>query len=439
MKTSVKLFFAIFISTLVISCATVRQPIAVNKKPTLTPAEIKSLEQSEDSIAEAKYQSLLSEQENNNVRQPLITGNYVEADIRALLTLDFFSVTGINIIPDNTVEGSITVSLKDAPLEKALEMILYPGGYKYRYVADGNYYIVGKALPENDSFGTLTATKTIKTNRGAEKILSQLSPYYQTFVRADGQTITITATPDIINRLERDISLIDKSKRLVEISAQFIMVEWEKGTNLGVQWSDLNLSALGIGDFIKGGANAMSLNLTSSLTSFLSSNGYDTKIKTIAEPKIVVEDGEKAEINITEEHLFLILSGGGAAYNYFTTKDVSVGTKLRVQPFVSRDGQIRLVVKPEVADIVGEREFKSNGGPTQKLPIIARRSTETTLKVQNGETVAIGGLITKNEKTKRSGIPFFRKIPLIGFIFGAKDESKKETELVIFLSPKIIG
>jgi type II secretory pathway component GspD/PulD (secretin) len=439
MKTLVKLFFAIFISTLIISCAAVRQPIAINKKPTLTQAEIKNLEQSEDSMAEAKYQLLLNEQKNDFTNQPRITSNYVDADVRSLLTLDLFSATGINIIPDNTVEGSITVSFNNTPLEKALEMILYPGGYQFRYIPDGNYYIVGKALPENDSFGTLTATKTIKTNRGADKILSQLSPYYQTFVRADGQTITITATPDIINRLERDISLIDKSKRLVEISAQFVMVEWEKGTNLGVQWSDLDLSALGIGDFIKGGANAMSLNLTSSLTAFLSSNGYDTKIRTIAEPRIVVEDGEKAEINITEEHLFLILSGGGAAYNYFTTKDVSVGTKLKVQPFVARDGQIRLVVKPEVADIVGEREFKSNGGPTQKLPIIARRSTETTLKVQNGETVAIGGLITKNEKTKKSGIPFFRKIPIIGFIFGSKDESKKETELVIFLSPKIIG
>lgn len=438
MKTIVRIIVVVIISTFIVSCAAVREPISGIKKTTLTQEQIANLEQDEELEIEMKYQSLIEEQKGDTLKQPRITNIYVDMDIRAVL-MDISTQTGINIVSDNAVEGSVSLSLENVSLEKAFDMILYPGGYKYRYVADGKYYIVGKSLPENSSFDALTVTRTIKTNRGAEKILTQISPYYQSFVKADGQVITITATPDIVNRLERDISLIDKTKRLVEISAQFVMVEWEKGTNLGMQWSDINLSAIGIADIIKGGATAMSSNLTSGLSAFLSSNGYDTKIKTIAEPRIVVEDGEKAELNITEEHLFLILSGGGAAYNYFTTKEVSVGIKLKVQPFVSRDGQIRLNVNPEVADIIGEREFKSNGGPSQKLPIIARRSTETTLKVQNGETFAIGGLITKSEQTKKSGIPFFRKIPIIGFIFGNKGESKKETELVIFLTPKVIG
>jgi type IV pilus assembly protein PilQ len=438
MKTLVKFFFIVFVSALIVSCAAVREPIATTKKPTLTKEEIKSLESKEELAVEAKYQALIDQQAGDTIHQPRVSNIYVEMDIRAAL-MDLATQTGINIIPDNTVEGSVSLSLENVPLEKAFDMMLYPGGYKYRYIPDGKYYIVGKSLPENSSFDDLTITKTIKTNRGAEKTLSQISPYYQPYVKADGQVITITATPDVANRLERDIALIDKTKRLVEISAQFVMVEWSKGTNLGMQWSDLNLSAAGIADILKGGTTA-SANLASGLTAFLSSNGYDAKIKTIAEPRIVVEDGEKAELNITEEHLFLILSGGGAAYNYFTTKEVSVGIKLKVQPFVTReDGQIRLIVNPEVADIIGEREFKSNGGPSQKLPIIARRSTETTLKVQNGETFAIGGLITKAEQTKKSGIPFFRKIPVIGFIFGNKNESKKETELVIFLTPKVIG
>ncbi len=438
MKTLVKSFFVVFVSALIVSCATVRQPIATVKKPTLTQEEIKNIESKQELEVEPTYQALIDQQTGDSIHQPRVSNIYVETDIRAAL-MDLSTQTGINIIPDNTVEGSVSLSLENVPLEKAFDMMLYPGGYKYRYVPDGKYYIVGKSLPENSSFDDLTTTETIKTNRGADKVLSQISPYYQPFVKADGQVITITAAPDVVNRLERDVALIDKSKRLVEISAQFVMVEWSKGTNLGMQWGDLNLTAAGIADILKGGTTA-SANLASGLTAFLSSNGYDAKIKTIAEPRIVVEDGEKAELNITEEHLFLILSGGGAAYNYFTTKEVSVGIKLKVQPFVTReDGQIRLIVNPEVADIIGEREFKSNGGPSQKLPIIARRSTETTLKVQNGETFAIGGLITKAEQTKKNGIPFFRKIPVIGFIFGNKNESKKETELVIFLTPKVIG
>ena len=216
------------------------------------------------------------------------------------------------------------------------------------------------------------------------------------------------------------------------------MVEWDKGSSLGAQWGDINLAAAGIGNIVQG-ASVFSSDLASSLNIFLQTNGYNAKVSTMAEPRIVVEDGELGELKITEEHLFLILSGGGAAYNYFTTKEVEVGIKLKVKPSISRDGKLRLDVSPEVADIIGEREFKNSGGSAQKLPIIARRSTNTTLRVDNGETIAIGGLITKTEKVKKSGVPILRSIPIIGYLFGNRNNQKKETELVIFITTKVIN
>jgi len=438
-----KIFIILFLGLLLASCATTHESVlgsdqVNNIKPALTREAIASLESSEEAAAETVYQSNIFVQARDTARQKRVTNVYVDMRIRDIL-MDMATQANVVISIDNAVEGTTSITLKDTPIENAFEMVLFPGGYNYRWDSKTKCYLIGKSLPENTSFDKLTTTTVIKTNRGADKVISQLSLFYQPFVKADGQTITITATPDIINRLQHDIALIDRSKRMIEISAQFVMVEWEKGKNLGVKWNDLNLSGLGIADIIKGGASALTANLAASLTSVLSANGFDTKIKSMAEPRIVVEEGEKADINITEKHLFLILSGGGANYNYFTTKDVEVGIKLKVQPFVTRDGQIRIAINPEVSDIIGEREFKQSGGPSQLLPIIASRSTETILKVANGETIAIGGLITKVEQTKRSGIPFFRNIPLVGPVFGNKDKSAKETELVIFITSKIIG
>ncbi len=418
------------------ACVAVRQPIPVKERITLSADSIKALEAAEDQAANDRFASSVLEQKNQS-KQPLVSNVFVEMDIRAVL-MDIATQTGVNIVPDNSVTGSVSLTLKDVPLEKAFDMILYPGGYKYRYIAEGEYYIVGRSLPENASFDALTITKTIKTNRGAAVVISQLSPFFQAFVKADGQTVTITASPDVVNRIERDLASIDKSRRQIEISAKFMMVEWDKGSSLGAQWSDINLSAAGIGNVFKGGS-VFSADLASSLNIFLQTNGYNGKATAMAEPRIVVEDGEVGELKITEEHLFLILSGGGAAYNYFTTKDVEVGIKLKVKPSISRDGKLRLDVNPEVADIIGEREFKSSGGPTQKLPIIARRSTNTTLRVDNGETIAIGGLITKVEKNKKSGIPVLRGIPVIGYLFGNENSQKKETELVIFITTKVVN
>lgn len=430
-----KILLFVLVAMLVASCATTRKPIATNPRPTLTAEDISKIEIKEDSLAKAEE---FVKVENVNVTVGEETPvSYSREDLVNVL-MDLSTLTGINIIPDNSVEGVVTANIEGMPLESVLKMILYPNGYKYKYIADGNYYIVGTADPENTSFNDLTDPVVIKTNKDAGKVLAQISPYYHPYIKADGQSISVRASKDIIEAVKKEIKIIDKQKRQVEVTAQFVMVEWKKGRALGAQWSDINLSGLGIAELIKGGTSSLIANLTSNLTSILAVNGYDTKINMVAEPRIVVEEGENAEINISEDHMFLILSGGGTAYSYFTTKEVEVGIKMNVQPFLNRDGSLRLYVNPQVSDIIGEREFK-NGSSTQKLPIVAKRSTNTVLNVGNGETVAIGGLVNKVNKNGNNGIPFFRKIPIIKHFFSSQDLYKNETELVVFITTRVIG
>ena len=440
MKTKL-LIILIILGTLFVSCSTSKMvPKALPQKDTLailTPQQIKNMENKEDYYVNNNFETNKFSHTRDTASQAKISNVFVETPLSAVLQ-DLASQTKTNLVYDNATEGSISMSLNKVPLEKALDQILYPGGYKYRYVPEGNYYFIGKSLPENTSFDQLTITKTIKTNRGADKIISQISSYFQPFIKADGQVITITASPDVVNRLERDISLIDRGRRQIEISARFVVVEWEKGVNLGAQWSNINFSALGLADIIKGGATGFAANFTSALSSVLTANGYDTNVKSVAEPRITVEDGEKGEVSATEEHTIPILSGGGLAYSYYTTKEISVGIKMNVQPSITRDGQVRLNLKQEVSDIVGESEFKQQGGASQMIPIVARRITETILKVRNGETVAIGGLINNVDQTKKSGLPFFRKIPVAGRAFGNKNQKSKQSELVVFITPRVI-
>jgi type IV pilus assembly protein PilQ len=331
--------------------------------------------------------------------------------------------------------------MENVPLEDALEMALFPGGFKFQYVKEQNYYQVGRAIPESQSFDKLSSTRVMKTNQEAQKVLEQISDHYKQYVSLskDGNSLTLTGPEDVLNRLEWDIATIDKAKRQIEISARFVLVQWEKGTNLGMTWGDINLDASGIGSFAKGLAGSFMGNITASLNNILETSGYKAKVDIIAEPRVVVEDGGEGEIKITREDLFLILSGGGAMYNYFTTKDVETGVMMKVKPFISRDGILRLVLKPEISDIIGEREFKMNGSGSQKLPIIARRSEMTTVRVENGKTIAIGGLLMQEKRTKSKGIPGLSSIPLLGsFLLGGRENSEKDVELVIFITPRVI-
>jgi type II secretory pathway component HofQ len=446
MKAFRKIFIVVAVTVLFIGCATVKESkaspalIPLVQTPLLTKDQIKGLESKEVNEADSNYQALIYDENKQLATQPVVSNVFVETDVRAALT-DIATQSGINIIPDLTVEGSVSVTLDKVHLETALKMLLYPGGYKFRYVKEGNYYLVGRTLPENSSFDALTITKVIKTNRNAEKVVSQISEHYKPYIQSgkDGNLITLNGPTDIVSRIERDIKLVDVSKRQIEISAKFVMIQYEKGSNMGMQWGNISLDATGLSNLIQGAISGTTATLNVGLSNFLSANGYDAKVNIVAEPRIVVEDGSEGEIKINEEHMFMILSGGGMAYNYFTTKEVSVGINMKVTPFVTRDGMIRMQLQPEISDIVGEDEFKT-GGINQKTPIIARRSTTTIVKIDNGETIAIGGLVMKSKKTKDSGIPLLRHIPFLGkLIFGTKEKEDKDMELVVFITSKIIG
>jgi len=444
MKNLIKGLLFAAVAMLVTSCITKSpinfKPLPVKEEPTLSKEQLRDLNTLEMQEAQERIKQNAREDMERLKDQPTVSNVFVETDIRQAL-LDISTQSKTNIIVDENVQGTVSMTLEKAPIEVALRMILFPGGFKFRYVKEHNYYQVGKVIPESASFDELSSTRVIKTNQEAQKVVEQLSEHYKPYVSLskDGNSLTLTGPEDVLNRLEWDIAMVDTAKRQIEISARFVLVQWERGTNLGMTWGDVNLDASGIGTFGKGLAFGFTGNIAASLQNLLEANGYKAKVDIIAEPRVVVEDGFEGVIKITREDLFLILSGGGQFYNYFTTKDVETGVIMKVKPFISRDGMLRLVLNPEISDIIGEREFKISGSGSQKLPIIARRSETTTVRVENGKTIAIGGLLMQEKRTKSKGIPGLSSIPLIGsFLLGGQENSSKDTELVIFITPRVI-
>ena len=437
-----KYFLILVLAAVTVACNGNLKPrtLPVKDQPILTAEQIKAMDAAEVKEAEEAYRQIGKIEAEGLKNQAKVSNVFSEADIRSVL-MDISTQTKINIIPDESVQGSVSVTLDNVPLETALKMVLFPGGYKFRYIKEGNYYITGKAIPDNPSFDNLSGIMVIKTNQEATKVAEQIPEYYRPYVFPDknGNNLTLSGPPDIINRVARDVAMIDKAKRQIEISARFVLVQWETGTNLGMGWGDINLDATGIGSFAKGAVSAFSGNVAASLSNILASNGYKVKVDIVAEPRVVVEDGSEGEIKITREDLFLILSGGGAYYNYFTTKDVETGVIMKVKPSITRDGALRIQLNPEISDIIGEREFKMTGTGSQKLPIIARRSETTTVRIENGKTIAIGGLLMQEKKSRSKGIPGLSSVPLVGsLLFGGIENSQKDIELVIFITPRVI-
>lgn len=413
------------------------------KVPTVTWEDILDQEQAEKEKAEQEAALSREAEEKRLATQPKVSNIFVEADIRAAL-MDIATQTGINIIPDESVQGSVSVELNNVPLETVLKMILYPGGFTFKKVKD--YYLVGLADPGNPSFKDLSQTKVIRTNIPATKVVERLSEYYEPYYNVNsekGNIIGLTGPPEILSRLEEDIKKVDRPIRQIEISALIVDVHWEKGRNIGADWGEIALSSSASASIAKDSVDTYGADFAVAVFNTIKTIDRSARIDIRANPKVVTSDGETAEIRLTQEHYFLILSGGGVYYYYYTSQKIDVGVVLKVTPFITRDGEIHLNIEPEVSDVIGEREFKI-AETVQKLPIINRRTENTSVKVKNGETVTIGGLYMQSKKKvdKRLGIPLIggilSHIPILNFFFKGTESLEKDSELIIFITPRII-
>jgi type II secretory pathway component GspD/PulD (secretin) len=159
--------------------------------------------------------------------------------------------------------------------------------------------------------------------------------------------------------------------------------------------------------------------------------------KLLANPRVLVLDNETADIKIISEVPYQQLtetSGGGSLG---TTSFKDVGVKLKVTPHLTRDEKIRLKVIPEFSVQTGFVTFVQSGlGYPQ--PIVDTRNAQTTLLVDNGQTIVLGGLRKKEVQKQVNKVPLLGDIPIICYLFRFEGENTVNSEMVVFITPWIV-
>jgi len=158
-----------------------------------------------------------------------------------------------------------------------------------------------------------------------------------------------------------------------------------------------------------------------------------TDAKLLANPRILVLDNEEATFDIITEHPYVERTISGSTVTE-TVQFKEIGIKLVVTPHVTREGMIRLHLQPEFGIKVGEVEVESNN-----VPIIDTRKVNTIALVGDGQTVVLGGMRKKDVSKQMNKIPLLGDIPLIGGLFRFEGEDTAVTELIVFITPRIVG
>lgn len=276
-------------------------------------------------------------------------------------------------------------------------------------------------------------------------------------------TIIVTAAKRDLEKIERYISELKKVlNRQVVIEARIVEIQLSEGLKYGIDWSALDFSSLGqvtVGTSNYAGVVSSDLPTFQIGVSRWNFNGLlqalqaQGEVRVLSNPRVNIMNGQTALLSVGRNVNFIsrvetttsTVSTGTVPTTTFTVQTSSVlsGIIIGIVPHINEHGEISMAVTPIVTDLVSleDRVVGRVGENTIQisLPTIDLRELSTTVKVNDGSMVVIGGLIQNKDKLIDNQVPFLGNIPIIGYLFKSRDKHIEKTELVIMLKPVIIG
>lgn len=246
--------------------------------------------------------------------------------------------------------------------------------------------------------------------------------------------IWVTGTPERIERVKRQIALIDVPVDSVILETQFVELTETGARNLGIDFANQN-GEIGVGDLTTGSFLPFGVNPTDILPSGRLQAAILAQIekgegRIVSRPRIAAQSGSTAKI-ITGDALPILTSIQLSGVNGVSqqVQYVNVGVTLQIAPRISSDGYITSKIYGVVSSVTGF---------SQGFPTISQREAETSASVRDGETFVIGGLTQENVLTTKSKVPLLGDVPLVGALFRNERSTTSKTELYIVITPRIV-
>jgi len=406
-----------------------------------------------------------------------ITIKLKDADVHEVLRL-IGDTSGFNIVIHPNVSGKITLSLEDVPWDQALEIVLST----LKLAAERNESVL-RVLPkdmliaekqqelDSKKLVLATAPRITRIFPISYADINQMSGLLQQFANSQNQTgsssvssgpmttiivdnntqsLIVRDTAENIEKIKKMIELLDVQTPQVLIEAKVVEAseDFSKqingqfgigGNSLGAGFNGQTTPLIGSQISLPGKTSFAAAGLTTfklsggtvGLNASLNMAESESKIKVVSSPRTVVLSGKSSSITQTRSTAVkLITPATNTSPATEQIVQISGNTKLNVTPRVTNDGSV--FMKLDLSrDIL---RVQTDGNPA-----VEPRVMNTEVIVESGNTLVIGGVLNIDENSAESGIPFLRKIPLLGPLFGSEKESKAKSELMFFITPRVLN
>ena len=401
-------------------------------------------------------------------RDPLVL-DFRETSLQDLI--DFIGdATGINVSYDEQFQDrEVTIRIDGLTLEEALDHVLSINRSFYKVLNPRAIIVV----PETPQKRAQYAEQVIRTFYVSHADVQELSQLLSQIVRAPqmavqpavipntvANTITVRATTEVAAIIEQVIAANDKPLAEVIIDVTILEVNRERARRYGLNLSDYALGGIfspesappsdpvapsGVGSPAPFNLNTISrgvstadfyLGVPAAVVRFLET---DSHTKLVAKPQLRGQEGATMTLELGEDipvpaTAFTAIAAGGAAVNPLTSFNYrAVGINVTMTPRVTYENEIILDLSVENSTLGANIDVAGTSMPT-----FGSRSVETRLRLRDGESNLLAGLLREDDRTTLRGFPGMTKVPILRKLFGDTDETVRTTDIVMLLTPRIV-
>jgi type IV pilus assembly protein PilQ len=372
----------------------------------------------------------------------------------------------INIIADESeteiiiygrLSGEVNAKLDSISLTEGLALLL--GGTKFTFIQKDNVILIGDRNTASHSGKTLSTSELIHLRHikadEVPKILPKNVPAANVKVIKEQNALLVSGTSEDIVKTREFLNTIDIPTPQVTIEA--LVVEYTRNIDKDIHFEfagnlppssngqgvkstnyfsfpniEINRNRSGVAKILKNIGFSQSIvdKLPDDFYASLRLLEQEQKAKLLAHPSITVLNGNKAKIDVGQTQYFKVL--GGTEQNPTENfRPIKFGINLNITPWISKSGQITAEITPEISNSTGINQ--------QGYPDVSTRSISTTVRIDNGKTLILGGLLKTEHKLTHSKVPILGDIPIIGYLFKSTKNLRNQTNLVIYITPKIIN
>lgn len=355
--------------------------------------------------------------------------------------------TGINVLLDKDIRPDIKTSIfvKDVSVEDAIDLILMQSQLEKKILSDNTVYIYPNTSAKAKELQDLKIRSFHLVNADPKLMMTMIKTLLKTkdiFVNEKTNSVVMRDTPDAIHLAEKLIADQDIAEPEVMLEVEVIEISRSRLSDIGIKYpSQLTFTASASPltfDALRQ-INGSTIGVSPAPAVTLNAMLQDSDSNILSSPRLRVRNREKAKIMIGERVPMITNSitpvATGAPVITGTVTYQDVGLKLEVEPEIHLDNEVTIKVGLEVSSL-GLAVSNGSGSTVYR---VGTRNTSTSLRLRDGETQILAGLITDDDRSTVDKIPALGQIPLLGHLFASDNSTKAKTEIILSITPHLVG